>query len=471
MTWLGRLHRLYRQDRAGIAAVAAILLTSVVALTGAAVDIGMMAAVRSELQNAADAAALAGAATIIGTGADNSAVAQPEEALAQAMAMAYQNTSQGINLELALEDITLGLWQEDAHAFDPDHIGATSDPDSISACRVIIRRDLTINSPVPTIFLGILGIDTVNVSAMSTGHLGWAGTVEGGQVDLPIAVKKDALTGSGLICGQEIVFHDEGSENSEWTTFFTWPTNDPSVKKYVNGTWQAPALEVGDEINVINGNLSNNTFSALNDRFQSGRQRPRRRRYGRLVAGGATGGGRRRLGPLRLLQPHRWWASPTWSSTRCAPPPTRTWWPPCNAAWWCPTARPAAATSAAARPPRFWWNKKRGYTPTMRSALPHTASSRAASRLRALWRGNHGAMAALAAFLLTASVGLVGAAVDVGLIASTHNELQNAADAAALAGAGTMLSFSEDGSQISGQPAIALATAQQVALANQARPG
>ncbi|MCB2226858.1 MAG: hypothetical protein KQH53_09285 [Desulfarculaceae bacterium] len=269
MTWLGRLHRLCKQDRAGIAAVAAIMLTSMVALTGAAVDIGMMASVRSELQNAADAAALAGAASIIGSAADNSVVAQPELALAEAQAMAYQNTSQGINLQLALEDITLGLWQEDAHAFDPDHIGATSDPNNLSACRVIIRRDITINTPVPTIFLGILGIDTVNVSAMSTGHLGWAGTVNSGQVDLPIAVKKEALTGSGLICGQQITFHDEGSENSEWTTFFTYPTNDPAVRGYVDGSEDVPALEVGDQISVTNGNLSNNTFDALADRFQA----------------------------------------------------------------------------------------------------------------------------------------------------------------------------------------------------------
>ncbi len=269
MTWLGRLHRLWRQDRAGVAAVAAVLLTSLVALTGAAVDIGMMAAVRSELQNAADAAALAGAGTLITWGADNTASAQPETALAEAQAMAYQNTSQGINLQLAVEDITLGLWSEDDHAFDPDHIGASSDPNNLSACRVIIRRNLTINTPVPTIFLGILGIDTVDISAMSTGHLGWAGSVQGGQVDLPIAVKQDALTGGGLICGQQISFHDEGSENSEWTSFFTWPANDPNVKKYVNGTWQTPALEVGDDINLTNGNLSNNTFNALEARFQA----------------------------------------------------------------------------------------------------------------------------------------------------------------------------------------------------------
>ncbi|MCF8032501.1 MAG: hypothetical protein K9K66_08320 [Desulfarculaceae bacterium] len=269
MTWLGRLHKLCKQDRAGIAALAAIFLTTTVALTGAAVDIGMMASVRSELQNAADASALAGAGTLISWDASNSALAQPETALAEAQAMAYQNTSQGINLQLALEDITLGLWQEDAHAFDPDHIGATSDPNNISACRVIIRRDVTINSPVPTIFLGILGIDTVNVSAISTGHLGWAGTAGAGQVDLPIAVKEDALTGSGLICGQEITFRNEANENGEWTTFFTYPSNDPAVRGYVDGSDTVPALEVGNQVAVTNGTLSQQTFDSLNSRFQS----------------------------------------------------------------------------------------------------------------------------------------------------------------------------------------------------------
>jgi len=269
MTWLGKLHKLLRQDRAGIAALAAIFLTSIVALTGAAVDIGMMASVRSELQNAADAAALAGAGTLITWGADDVVSAQPETALAEAQAMAYANTSQGINLQLALEDITLGLWSEDNHAFDPDHIGATSDPNNISACRVIIRRNLSINTPVPTIFLGILGIDTVNISAMSTGHLGWAGTADAGQVDLPIAVKEEALNGSGLICGQSISFKNEANENGEWTTFFTTPSNDPAVRGFIDGSDTVPGLEVGDEVSVTNGTLSQHTFDALNDRFQA----------------------------------------------------------------------------------------------------------------------------------------------------------------------------------------------------------
>ena len=34
MTWLGKVKKLFRQDRGGVAAMVAIMLTSLVALTG-----------------------------------------------------------------------------------------------------------------------------------------------------------------------------------------------------------------------------------------------------------------------------------------------------------------------------------------------------------------------------------------------------------------------------------------------------
>jgi Flp pilus assembly protein TadG len=270
MTWLGKLNRLLRQDRAAIAALAAAFLTAAVALTGAAVDIGLLAATRAELQNAADAAALAGAATLIYWDEDLVVWPDPYGALDTAQQVAWANKAQGVNLELLPQDVTLGLWLEDSQAFDPYHIGPSCDPDFLSACQVTLRRDTVANSPVDTIFAGVVGISQVNLSATATAHLGWAGSVTAGQVDLPIAVNQDAISSpSGPTCGEAITFHSENDENAEWTSFFTSPANDPNVKKYVNGTWETPEMKVGDQINVINGNLSNNTFNALASRFQA----------------------------------------------------------------------------------------------------------------------------------------------------------------------------------------------------------
>ena len=268
--WLGKLGRWLRDERAGIAAMAAIMLTVMVGMIGAVVDLGLLYATKNELQNAADAAALAGAATLVTHDQDRNVMAQPDMAVTSAQQVSLANQALGVNLQLRLEDITLGLWVEPNQDFDPDHIGPSSDPDYLSACRVVVRRDNLANSPVDTIFAGAVGFSVVNVTAVSTAHLGYAGSVSEGMVDLPIAVKDDALTsGGGPNCGQAISFHSENAENAEWTSFFTWPANNPNVRDYVDGSRETPALKVGDEINVINGNLSNNTFNALADRFES----------------------------------------------------------------------------------------------------------------------------------------------------------------------------------------------------------
>jgi len=269
-TWLGKFARLLKGERAGIAALAAVMLTVMVATTGAVVDLGLLYATKNELQNAADAAALAGAATLVTWDENRQIIAQPNVAISAAQQVSLANQALGVNLQLLPEDITLGLWVEPEQAFDPDHIGSTSDPNFLSACRVVLRRDNIANTPVDTIFAGAVGFAVVNVTATSTAHLGWAGSVQAGMVDLPIAIKDDAIiSGGGPICGQTISFHSENDENAEWTSFFTSPSNDPNVRDYVDGSRTVPELKVGDEINVINGNLSNHTFDALASRFQS----------------------------------------------------------------------------------------------------------------------------------------------------------------------------------------------------------
>ena len=145
-----------------------------------------------------------------------------------------------------------------------------SNPDYLTAVRVMTRRDGMANSPVTTYFAGAVGLSEVSMATSSTALLGYAGSVLEGEVDLPIAVEESAISGGdGPLCGNALEFHDENDENTSWTTFFTYPSNDPNVKKFVNGSMTIPAIEVGDVIASTNGNLSNNTFDALYNRFSA----------------------------------------------------------------------------------------------------------------------------------------------------------------------------------------------------------
>jgi Flp pilus assembly protein TadG len=61
-------------------------------------------------------------------------------------------------------------------------------------------------------------------------------------------------------------------------------------------------------------------------------------------------------------------------------------------------------------------------------------------KTRALLNGEHGIVAPLAAVFITGFVGLVGAAVDMGIVYSARSQLQSAADSSALAAASELVS-------------------------------
>jgi Flp pilus assembly protein TadG len=269
-----RIISLLRQERGATAVMFTVFLTGLVGLTGAAVDLGALYTAKAQLQNAADSAALAAANTMIGTNANNAAVAQPGTALSSAQTYSAANQALGVALQLKSpvgSDFTIGFWDSATGAFDPNRTGlGINNPDWLTGVQVKVRRDASANTPIKTFFAGIVGLKQVELSATSTAFLGFPGQVPAGTVDLPIAVISTAINnGNGPNCGTSLTFHSNNDQNSEWTTFFTWPANNPNVDKYVTGELPIPALKVGDQIDMTNGNLSNNTFQDLQNRFEA----------------------------------------------------------------------------------------------------------------------------------------------------------------------------------------------------------
>ena len=260
---------LWRGSRGAMAAMVALCLTALVGLTGAAVDLGLLASARSELQNAADAAALAGAGTMIYFASSSDFTPQTAVGLATAQQVCLANQAEGVSLSLRTEDVTIGYWDTEAGAFDSAKTGS-SDPDDITGFQAVVRRDSVANGPVETFFAGMVGLGSVELSAVSTAFLGWSGRVDPATVDLPLAIHASALQSAGSPdCGTSLLFNNENDETAEWTSFFTWPTNDNTVRDYLGGDSQTPEIAVGDQLNVINGNLSVTTMNAMQARFQA----------------------------------------------------------------------------------------------------------------------------------------------------------------------------------------------------------
>jgi Flp pilus assembly protein TadG len=154
-TWRRRFQarlRTFRRDEAGVIFI--IVGLSVPLIFGAAaisVDIGQLLYIQTELQTAADAAALAA----------TDAFDDEDEAKSIAVSYAELNMPVAENGDvLNPDDVILGNWDDDAGTFS-----ANSTP--TNAVRVTLRRATANDNAVPMYFARLIGFDTRDVEVMA----------------------------------------------------------------------------------------------------------------------------------------------------------------------------------------------------------------------------------------------------------------------------------------------------------------
>lgn len=266
-----KIRRLILGERGAIAVVVAICIAGLMGLAALAVDLGVWYTARGQLMKAADASAMAGAATMIGWNASYVIHAQPEVGVVTAKQFSLANQAIGVDLTLLDTDITMGFWDMEAQDFDPARTGPSTNPDDLTGFQVVVRRDDSANGSVSTFFARIFNLYDVDVQARSVALLGCPGSAGLGEMDLPIGVKEESLTGeAGLECGKVLVFRDENNENAEWTTFFE-NSNDSTLRSYIDGTSPSPIIEDGAlpvDIFLTNGTMSQASFNKLIARYE-----------------------------------------------------------------------------------------------------------------------------------------------------------------------------------------------------------
>ena len=132
--------------RGAIALLAAVFLVVAAAFLAFSVDLGYLVVVESELQNAADAAALSAARALSGG---------REAAVAAAQVWAGRNTAAGRPVELVPEeDVEIGQWDVATASFTALPPGA---PEAANAVRVTCRRTAARGNPLNLFFAPILG--------------------------------------------------------------------------------------------------------------------------------------------------------------------------------------------------------------------------------------------------------------------------------------------------------------------------
>lgn len=179
---------LLRKRTGAIAVLSALLLVPLLGISALAIDYAYVLNVRTDLQRAADAAALAGVRELV----PNSDGAQNLDSVrATIRTYAAANLTNVSNFTVPDADIVLGR-------FDPTTIYSSVtifNTGVFDTVQVTLRRDNQANNPVSLFFARILGINSSNVSATATAVLQKANRLEPGADVLPFSIPKNVWDG------------------------------------------------------------------------------------------------------------------------------------------------------------------------------------------------------------------------------------------------------------------------------------
>jgi len=265
-----------KDERGVTAIVVALALLLLIGFAALAIDVGHLCVARAELQNAADAGALAGARFLynddatVNTGANGIAIAA-----------ATGNQSEGVPVEVTGGDVQRGHWcfatstftQNEEATELPDFWGMTpdqidNDTNFINAVRVVTRRQGT---PVASFFATVFGIQSFQVSAEAIAYLGFTGDLDSGDVDQPIAICEESIldANGALSCNIGRMLNSGSNPNHNtggWTNYSQDPctTASASEMRDLVCSGNPPSLDHGVGMGATGG-VQTDTLQALLD--------------------------------------------------------------------------------------------------------------------------------------------------------------------------------------------------------------
>lgn len=250
--FLERFRNLVTDQSGALAVLAALLMTVFLGCAALALDIGHMVMVKSELQKAADAGALAGARAI------NLVPPVPNWTNGQAAATqtVEENKVDGslitdCQVQTGYWDLT---WNQNAPPANLKPTGTSPGPTDVTAVKVTVSKASGHNrGPVSMIFARILGINTESMSAsavaamipqcpVSTAYPGSAFPLA-----TPISWVKQMWNPDADSPSFRIGSDYHSPDGGQWTSFLLDANNVPTVRSLIdNGN--PTELQIGDDI-------------------------------------------------------------------------------------------------------------------------------------------------------------------------------------------------------------------------------
>lgn len=277
------------ENNSGAAGVYMIgLIVLAIGFAALAVDIGYLYVSRNELQNAADAAALA-ATRQLGVIYEGVPLAQQWNYVcdtdcqdlinAAAINTAASNSAASASIVVQAADIVIGRWNANTKILDTSNGMLRPDAVRVTAKR---NEDPNTGGKIATFFAGILGLSSASVSTVATAALTGSSAESYIDLELPIGIS-EAWT---YECDSDIHFYPTNDSCAAWTDFFTKngtydpddnSNSDSTVRKLVEDirTGAFPYTGMPEKVMIDNilpftgGNLSKPTFDEMESLFNS----------------------------------------------------------------------------------------------------------------------------------------------------------------------------------------------------------
>ena len=288
-----------RHEKGVIAILIALLLPIIIGFGAFAVDFSYRFLVRSELQNAADATALAAAACLFGrANCGNLNASKPDWNTARQSAIDYVSKNSSENTQLANVAVDYGYWNITGTPAGLQSLPKTPGTNDLAAIKVTISKDNGANGgPVKTFLAPILGIYSKPLSATAVAVIPIP-TSSGINSLFPVAIKKclyDAywdttnqkpkiaaaqnVPGFDLpqTVGEPYIFkvtssyHTNGCEAGQWTSLEKDSNSTPTILDILNNGNSAD-LAVGENIWIQTGTKTT-LYSDVNNCSSAGNRK------------------------------------------------------------------------------------------------------------------------------------------------------------------------------------------------------
>lgn len=268
-----KINKFIKNQDGSVLVFVTLSLLGFLAFCALAIDVGYMYASRNQLQNAVDAAALAGAGQLGNQrweDADDQ-VTDPDKIIAVAQEVLSKNpvAGEGVNTSNSEIEIEAGEWDHTATPkFNP-----SAPVEKWDAVRVTVHKN-----NIGAFFSKLVGKDFFDVAADATAALSGLLKMAEGELEIPVGISTawfdEENWEPGSFCDQPIKFYPTGDMEgcAGWNTFDESPANANTLKDILDGlkdgTYESPEV-ISDSTSLeFTGGTVSSAFDNMNATYE-----------------------------------------------------------------------------------------------------------------------------------------------------------------------------------------------------------